>query len=296
MLKQRLLSSAVLVPAFFIGLWFLPSAVLLCFVLFLSTLLLFEFYRVLNMANIPAFRFVGVCCGAAILAATYFGLAWSPGGNIGLARADAWAGMAMAVTVLILMIRQFPQKHNDKPLPTIACTLLGVLYVPFLLSFMVKLAFAGGGIGLGTSLANTPGYFFVIYVAFAAKLTDAGALFLGMAFGRHKLFPRLSPGKTWEGFIGGIATSVVMSLVFFHLVGSERLGGMVVPPSHAVVLGIVLAIAGMMGDLAESLLKRASTLKDSGSSVPGIGGALDIMDSVLFVAPIFYFYVRMMMP
>lgn len=298
MLKQRLLTSAVLVPAFFLGLWFLPSAVLLGVLVILSTMMIREFYRAQNHAGIPAFRFVGAGCGAAIILATYLGLTWNrgQGAGAGLARADEWTGAVLAVTVLLLMVRQFPQKFNDKPLPTIACTLLGVLYVPFLMSFLARLAFVNGGVDWKTPLGATPGYFLVIYVVLAAKLTDAGAFFIGMGFGRHKLFPRLSPGKTWEGFVGGVVTAMVMSVVFFRLTGPERLGGMVVPMSHALVLGLVMSVAGMTGDLAESLLKRASMLKDSGSSVPGVGGTLDVLDSVVFVAPLFYFYVRMMTP
>lgn len=270
---------------------------MVCVAIAVSTLMLFEFYRCLNLADIPAFRFVGAGCGIAVILATYLGLIWKPGEDpaSSMARANAWENIVLACTVLILMVRQFPQKHNDKPLPTIACTLLGVLYVPFLMNFLIRLAFVSGGADWKSPMFGTPGFYMILYVVLASKLTDAGAFFTGSALGRHKLFPRLSPGKTWEGFAGGIATCIFMSVVFFHLTGSARLGGLVVPAYHAVILGIVLAIAGMTGDLAESLLKRASMIKDSGNTVPGVGGALDVVDSVLFVAPLFYVYVRLMM-
>lgn len=268
---------------------------MVCVAVAVSTLMMFEFYRFLDRAGIPSFRFVGAGCGAAMILATYLGLTWKPGEDpaSGMARANAWENVVLALTVLILMVRQFPQKHNDKPLPTISCTLLGVLYVPFLMDFILKLAFFNGRVDWKTPLMGTPGFYMILYVVLASKLTDAGAFFTGSALGRHKLFPRLSPGKTWEGFAGGVVTCVVMSVVFFRLVGNERLGGIAVPVTHAVILGVVLSVAGMTGDLAESLLKRASMIKDSGSTVPGVGGALDVVDSVLFVAPLFYAYVRL---
>lgn len=297
MLKLRLLSSAVIVPLLFLAIFYLPSAALMVVLLAVSTLTILEFYRALNRADIPAFRFVGAGFGAAIILATYIGFMWKPGDAAAtrLARATEWETVILACAVLVLMIRQFPQKHNDKPLPTIACTLFGVLYVPFLMNYFTKLAFVAGNGGWTTALANTPGFYLILYVILASKLTDAGAFFVGRALGRHKLFPRLSPGKTWEGFAGGIIVCVIMSIVFFRLVGSDQLGGLVVPLSHAVILGLLLAIAGMAGDLAESVLKRASMIKDSGTIVPGIGGVLDIVDSTMFVAPLFYFYVRLMM-
>ncbi|MEI6219453.1 MAG: phosphatidate cytidylyltransferase [bacterium] len=298
MLKQRLLSSAVIVPLLFLGLLFLPSAALLVVLISVSTLMILEFYNALNRADIPAFRYVGAGFGVAIILATYVGFMWKAGDTTAasrLARATEWETIILACAVLALMIRQFPQKHNAKPLPTIACTLFGVLYVPFLMNFFTKLAFVSGNAGWTTPLANTPGFYLILYVVLASKLTDAGAFFVGRSFGRHKLFPRLSPGKTWEGFAGGTVTCILMSVAFFKYVGSEQLGGLVIPLSHAVALGIILAIAGMAGDLAESVLKRASMLKDSGSIVPGIGGMLDMVDSAIFIAPLFYFYIRLMM-
>ena len=295
MLKQRLLSAAIIVPGFLLGLFFMPSWVLVCIMIAVSALMMLEFHRMLNLADIPSFRYVCIGCGTAVILATYLGFIWKPGedGAVSLARANAWENIAIACTVLILLLRQFPQKHNDKPLATIACNLLCVLYVPFLMNFLLKLAFIGGNADGTTPLTSTTGPYLVLYVVLAAKLTDAGAFFIGIAVGRHKLIPRLSPGKTWEGFAGGIATCVIMSVVYFHLVDKNLLGGMVVTTLHAIVLGIVLSLVGMAGDLAESLLKRASMVKDSGKSVPGVGGALDVVDSVLFVAPVFYLYVRM---
>jgi phosphatidate cytidylyltransferase len=107
--------------------------------------------------------------------------------------------------------------------------------------------------------------------------------------GRHKMIPRISPGKTWEGFGGAVVVSTLASLVFVHYLG-DRLSGM--NALHATILGVVLGIAAVIGDLIESIFKREAGVKDSGRFFPGIGGILDLLDSLLFNAPIMYLYLR----
>jgi phosphatidate cytidylyltransferase len=107
--------------------------------------------------------------------------------------------------------------------------------------------------------------------------------------GKHKMIPRISPNKTWEGFGGAIVISTLASVLFANLAG-HRLAGMTW--IHAVILGIVLSAAAVLGDLIESLFKREAGLKDSGQFFPGIGGILDLIDSLLFNAPLMYLYLR----
>ncbi len=103
------------------------------------------------------------------------------------------------------------------------------------------------------------------------------------------MIPRISPGKTWEGFAGAIAVSTLASALFAHLAG-EKLTGM--NWKHAIILGILLSAAAVIGDLIESLFKREAGVKDSGQYFPGIGGILDLLDSLLFNAPLMYLYLR----
>jgi phosphatidate cytidylyltransferase len=103
------------------------------------------------------------------------------------------------------------------------------------------------------------------------------------------MIPRVSPGKTWEGFGGAILVSTGASVLFAQLAG-ERLAGMNLP--HAVILGVVLSGAAVVGDLIESIFKREAGVKDSGRFFPGIGGILDLLDSLLFNAPLMYLYLR----
>ena len=124
------------------------------------------------------------------------------------------------------------------------------------------------------------------------KITDVGAYITGTLLGRHKLIPRISPGKTWEGAFGGVTVAVITSITFLVL-RDHSLGTVQISTMHAAVLGLLLGVVGTVGDLFESLLKRASGAKDSGAVVPGMGGLLDVLDSLLFAAPVLYVYLRL---
>jgi len=121
------------------------------------------------------------------------------------------------------------------------------------------------------------------------KFSDTGAYAVGSLIGRHKMIPRVSPGKTWEGFGGAIFLSTVSSLLFVQIFGAHMFG---MNSMHALILGVVLSSTAVIGDLIESLFKREAGLKDSGHFFPGIGGILDLLDSLLFNAPIMYIYLR----
>ena len=121
------------------------------------------------------------------------------------------------------------------------------------------------------------------------KFSDSGAYAVGSLIGKHKMIPRISPGKTWEGFGGAIVVSTLASLIFVHFLGNKMAG---MNWKHALILGALLAVCAVVGDLIESLFKREAGAKDSGKLFPGIGGILDLLDSLLFNAPIMYLYLR----
>lgn len=159
-----------------------------------------------------------------------------------------------------------------------ALTLFGFFYVPYLLNYATKILFCvpdGAGIPL------------LAYAVAISKFTDVGAYVAGSLFGRHKLSPLISPKKTWEGLAGGVGaallTSVGLVKLFPNALGS--LAGI-----HAWILGLLLAGVSVIGDLGESVVKRDAHVKDSGKFIPGIGGALDLVDSLLFSLPVFYGY------
>ena len=159
---------------------------------------------------------------------------------------------------------------------SISVSLFGLLYVAWLFSFFIKLRYLDNG-GL-----------WICFVVLVCKLGDVGAYFIGKRFGRHKLIQRISPNKSIEGSLGGFLVSVLTAC-------SARLFLPAVPVVHLLVLGVLLGILGQLGDLAESLLKRDSQVKDSGRIIPGFGGVLDLIDSLLFTAPALYFYLTVIM-
>lgn len=161
----------------------------------------------------------------------------------------------------------------------IGVTILGVLYVAFLGGFLVATRVGFDNIpGLSTDLLL---FFFIVIFG-----SDAGAYFAGRAFGKHKLAPKISPGKTVEGLVGGLVAAggfaALCTLTFFAEL----------PYKFSIPLAAVMAAVGVLGDLAESAMKRGSKTKDAASILPGHGGLLDRLDSLLFNAPILYYFAR----
>ena len=290
MLRQRLLSGSLITALLLYAGMQMPSVGI--WLLFLAVVVIgqLEFYRIVNGGGIPAFRVLGVLCGVALVTAEF----WTVGPT---AEHQAFAGhlqgLILALGLLGVFVRQFPQKNNDKPLATLGCTFLGVLYVPFLFNYIVRLGYGWNAACWNEGMGLT-GFLLGFYLMAVVKLTDIGAYFTGRAFGRHKLFPRLSPAKTWEGFAGGIVVAMVGSLAFQHFTGGH-FGKLTMGRIDAVILGALLSLSGVVGDLFESLLKRAGNVKDSSAIVPGMGGILDVIDSPLFGAPLLYYSARFFM-
>jgi phosphatidate cytidylyltransferase len=162
-----------------------------------------------------------------------------------------------------------------------ALGLFTLVYVGLLFSFLALLRLYQG---------NEWGLLALVSVLLVTKVADTGAYAFGRTFGRHKMTPILSPGKTWEGAAGGVACACLASWLCFKFLGPWIVTKGYVEPAAGASLayGLILAVAGMHGDLAESLLKRDSQRKDSSTWLPGLGGVLDIIDAVLVAAPCGY--------
>jgi phosphatidate cytidylyltransferase len=179
-----------------------------------------------------------------------------------------WSGLALAAaTVLLLGTFLFRQEPLERIPRSVSVVTLSWLYCGLLVASLV-----------GLRLRFGVGWVILAFVTTWAN--DTAAYFAGHAFGRHKLFERISPKKTWEGFAGGVAGSVVGALVtrWLLLAGELSVG-------NAVIIGLGAAVVGPLGDLAESMIKRAAGVKDSSRIIPGHGGLLDRIDALLFVAP-----------
>ena len=187
----------------------------------------------------------------------------------------------IAVFLMALLVSQMFRFRADfsKMLIGIGVTLLGVMYVAFLGGYLVatRMGFEQFP-NLSTHLL---GYFFLVVFA-----SDTGAYFTGRAIGKHKLAPAISPGKTIEGLIGGILSAAAVAALATWWFFPE------LPYQWSIPLAIVLALVGVLGDLAESAIKRGSKTKDAASILPGHGGFLDRLDSLLFGAPILYYFAR----
>lgn len=290
MLKHRVVSGLSLGVLFLGSAMFLPQIWVWAVIVVVATLGQLEFYILANRAGIPVYRVLGVVCGLGVISATYY-TAGPEAGQI--AASYKWDSIALLASFILIFARQFLQKDNRKSIEIIGATVLGILYVPFLLNYATRLAFCWTGTQNAFRMSET-GRLLILYLLIVVKMTDVGAFFTGMLIGRHKLIPRVSPGKTWEGLVGGVLVAVAASCSFCYLV-EGRFGVIRMDMADAVVLGIVLALAGVVGDLFESVVKRSADMKDSGSVIPGMGGILDVIDSLLFGAPVLYAYVTLFM-
>ncbi len=195
----------------------------------------------------------------------------------------AAAFIILSIVCLTIALRTPDEIKNS--LMSVSSTVFGVVYVALLPGCLIGVRMLPDAVP-HLSAPHLASKLLTMFFALV-MLTDTGALYVGRSFGRHKLAPRISPGKTIEGAVGGFVTAmvtcIICKLAFFHEI----------PIAHAITLGAAIGIAGQIGDLAQSMLKRGAGVKDSGNLLPGHGGMLDRIDSILFCAPLLYCYARL---
>ncbi|MFF5293384.1 phosphatidate cytidylyltransferase [Paractinoplanes globisporus] len=191
------------------------------------------------------------------------GLAWHDGAD------SLLVGLGVTVVASLLWrLADGPRAVRRDFMPT----LLIAVYVPFLLSFAVLLQLPD---------ADTDGRWRILCTLFAVVLSDTGGFVAGVFLGRHKMAPSISPGKTWEGFAGSICAAAIGSALFLYFL-------LDIPSYWGLLFGVVLSVVAVIGDLAESMLKRDLGLKDMSHLLPGHGGIMDRLDSILFAVPTAY--------
>ena len=184
--------------------------------------------------------------------------------------------------ILVLITQTFRfQADFSKMLTGIGVTVLGVLYVAFLGGFIVSMRVGFDNTLVPLLSTKLLTFFFLIVMG-----ADAGGYYIGKNFGKHKLIPKISPGKTWEGVVG----SLIFSSAFAAIATATFFPGL--PYKFSIPLAILMSIVGLFGDLTESAMKRGSNTKDAANILPGHGGLLDRLDSLLFNAPILYYFAR----
>ncbi len=274
-MKTRLLTAAVALPILIASIilpWWVPETVWIFAVIAVLALAagMFEFYSLTKKLELKA------DAGVAYLGAAGLTVAFIVDAP---AKAPDLLLIALAAFLVIVFVTQTFrfQKDFSKMLTGMGVTVLGVLYLAFLGGFLISTR-VGFNPDLSTKLLL---FFFVVIFG-----SDSGQYFTGKALGKHKLAPAISPGKTVEGAVGGLVFAAGFAALCTLLFFPE------LPYQFSIPLGVVMAALGMLGDLAESAIKRGSKTKDAASILPGHGGLLDRLDSLLFNAPVLYYFAR----
>ncbi len=266
MSATRVATSVVLIPLLFAAVWYLPTRYFAGLAALAAVLGARELYGMAASRGHRPLATLGAVLAALVV------LIDVPGH-----RGPEWGTpLVFAFCVLaVLTARLFSARSVEGALEDVSVTLLGILYVALLFGFQA-------------AIHRQPfGRHWLTFMFLVIWASDTGAYYVGTAFGKHRLYEKISPKKSVEGLLGGTAASVlVAALCKLWLVEGLSWG-------EAVLLGAVLALVGTIGDLAESLLKRSAGVKDSGMLIPGHGGILDRMDSMLFAAPVLYYYLTM---
>ncbi|MCU0788396.1 MAG: phosphatidate cytidylyltransferase [Verrucomicrobia bacterium] len=281
-LTSTLLLWTIVLASLFSGIRWLSDFVFFAAMVLLAAAGLHEFYGMVSRRGLRCFRWLGLVGGVLLMVGTFLHCTGRLGIHGSPSRVNDFEASFLILFVLGLCLRHLFDPRAKEGLVTIAVTLFGLMYVPYLLNFIQKINYF-------PVLTPGDGAFYVVYFIVVTKFSDMGAYVTGSLIGRHKMIPRISPAKTWEGFGGAIVFSTAASLGFAHLWQRYLLG---MTWSHAAILGVVLSVGAVIGDLIESLFKREAGVKDSGTLFPGIGGILDLLDSLLFNAPLMYLYLR----
>ncbi len=228
---------------------------------------LLEFYDIAAKKGFDPFKRSGLIGGTLI-----FVTGWSS------ARVDG--SISLNLTLLFaficwLFLWQGLSRDLRHIIENVSITIFGVLYIFFFLSFSMAICHLPFGNGM----------VILFGIILMAKCTDIGAYFVGKKFGRHKLFPVISPNKTVEGVIGGLASSILVA-VAWNLIPQIR----ILPLKWAILFGLLIGVTSIGGDLVESMLKRDAGVKDSGNLVPSFGGTLDVIDCILTSLPMGYYF------
>ncbi|HET6204420.1 MAG TPA: phosphatidate cytidylyltransferase [Planctomycetota bacterium] len=223
-----------------------------------------ELYGMIRRAGLPVASGFGLGCGAYFLATRFLPVLFD-----GKAVAAAYDGGAhLAVVTVAILVRGVLRRRTESAPVESATTLLGVVVVPFLLGYLIEIR------------VFSPDPWLTVFCAGLAKACDSFAYFGGIALGRARLIPEISPKKTWAGAVSGLLGTAVLAAALGATGNAGGLG-----PAEALGAGLLVAVAAQFADLAESLLKRGCGVKDSGAAIPVLGGAFDLVDSLLFAAP-----------
>ncbi len=257
---KRWLTAIVVLPLLIVLIRYGGEPAFAMLVVVVSLLGLWEYYVMVLPTGQDIFRWTGLVAGFLLLSVLYI---------YGVQAASAVIAILFIGISIVLLLRF---GKGDSISDILARLIFGVIYIPFFLAHLILIRNQDNGIAWT---------FFALFVVFAL---DTGAYYVGTYAGRHKLYPAVSPKKTWEGAAGGLLGALFVGALFKTLFFTELAW------LHLIVLTMCMGIFGGIGDLVESMIKRSMNIKDSGRLLPGHGGILDRIDALLFVAPIVYYY------
>jgi phosphatidate cytidylyltransferase len=272
---SRIFSTLVLWGVILGSLWFFGAHAAVVLLTLLSALTLHEFYGMTGKMGGRAFHWMGLLFSVLITAGPFYTAYFYGEGDLS-------EGMVTALLVLALIvscIRVLRERDTSSRVETIAATVGGLVFIPFMLQFLVRILMRDSDSGDNLALC--------LWVVAVSKFCDVGALLTGLAFGKHKMAPSISPKKTWEGAVGGVLISAGIGATIAYFAASRLPEGLT--PLIAALIAAPLALITIVSDLIESAIKRRADTKDTGALIPGIGGAFDLTDSLILTAPVAYF-------
>ncbi|HEY49306.1 MAG TPA: phosphatidate cytidylyltransferase [Dehalococcoidia bacterium] len=276
MLRQRVISAAVFLPILFVAIWFGDPwfSIVVAIAALLGAI---EFYAMFTTERWQPLTCFGTIWVLFFISNAYYAHSYSSESTWILVTSSLIAS-AIIFSLLLVILQGSPR---EKILYNWAWILAGVFYVGWLLGHWILLMNSGEDYGWD-------GRDWVLLALFSTFAVDTTAYFTGRAFGRHKLAPAISPAKTWEGAVGGLVGAIA-AVVILALILEEPLD---IGYGKLVVIGFLVGVFAQLGDLAESKLKRIMGVKESGSLIPGHGGILDRLDSVVFTGVVVYYCLR----
>ena len=271
---SRILSTLLLWGVILGSLWFFGPHAAVAILTILSVLTLHEFYQLTEKMGFRPFRWTSFAFSVLLTAGPYYVTEYFFSG-------EEFAGFGPAVLALAVVaccIRILGERDATNRVESLVATVIGLVYVPFMLHFLVRL--------LLLYPEPTLGLMSCLWVVAVSKFCDVGALLTGLAIGKHKMAPNISPKKTWEGAVGGVLTSAGIGTLIAWQFTDYLPDGLT--PLTAAVMAVPLALVTIVSDLIESAMKRRADIKDTGRVIPGIGGAFDLTDSLILTSPVAY--------
>lgn len=254
---MRIIVALILIPLALFLIIKAHSHIFLTVIMIISILGTYEFIKIMKNDNIRLYTPLMWISSAVVPVLIYF---------LGF---TAFTAYSFVILFILFLLKMFSANPTDKVMEEVSYNFFSVMFVPFTLTFL--------------ALLKDIGYEWVLFLCFVVWASDSFAYFTGVAFGKHRLIPKVSPNKSVEGLIGGTIGALIIGSLFNYYLLNESW----------VIMAIILVdviVAGVIGDLIESMIKRSANVKDSGTLFPGHGGILDRFDSLMIAGPVLYFY------